>query len=1040
MINLKLFVSIFSCCMRNIGLLWICFIIGTVSLYGQQKQTINDSVILNIEDYVQKLMDEGHIPGLSLVIVAGNEQIIKHFGYADLKTEKRVGDETLFELASCSKAFTALAVLRLVEEGIIDLDAPVSDYLPWFKTYYEEQAVPIKIRHLLRHTSGIPWETIARIPEGVERDALLKTVEAMAGITLEHKPGEEYLYATVNYDILALVIETVTDKSFERFLTSEVLDKLTLGSTSVGEPKVANDMATGHKIGFFAPRVYDAPRFRGNNAAGYVISNAADMAKWLQFQLGLHPEHELYKLAKATHQRDKTVPLHGSYSYGMGWDVSLDGEGELMHTGLNPNFTSYVAIRPDAQVGIAVLANSNSSYTNIIGANAMHILMGGEMIENIGVADENDRSYSTISIILALYILALALYLGYVIYAAFRQKRHFSALSRTSIYNFFFVLVISGLLLLGVYLLPSAIAGFTWTSIIVWSPASFSALVVLVLAAVAISYLSYLAVTIFAHPDKYFQKIPEILVMSIFAGVANMVVIVIITSSIGSDIPLKFLIFYYLMALILYLSSRRYVQVGLIKMTKSIIYDMRIKLFEKVFSTSFQNFEKISRGRIYTALNEDVNTIGESTDMLVRLITSIFTTIGAFVFLSTLSFWAAAVTFSLIVTLATLYYVVSGKTNVFFEEARTTRDAFMLLINGMIDGFKELSLQHQKKLEYRDEVEVVAEEFRAKTTTAEVKFANTFLIGESLLVILLGVVAFVVPEMFPGIREHTILSFVVILLYLIGPINQILGSVPGIMQLKVAWNRLKGFINHIPASIDLHEKRNQVLPSYCEIKIDDIKFKYEDSENQFSVGPIKLEIGHGEIIFIIGGNGSGKTTLAKLMLGLYNPDHGKIMVNGKPVTHDEIGEYFSTVLTGFHLFDKLYNVDLTGKDKLVKDYLQLLGLEHKVEIIGNKFSTTDLSGGQRKRLELLKCLLEDRPFFLFDEIAADQDPEFRKFFYRILLPQLKQKGKTIIAITHDDHYFDVADKVIKMDLGQAQSFQHYDSSHLISSLDVTRAN
>jgi ABC-type siderophore export system fused ATPase/permease subunit len=118
------------------------------------------------------------------------------------------------------------------------------------------------------------------------------------------------------------------------------------------------------------------------------------------------------------------------------------------------------------------------------------------------------------------------------------------------------------------------------------------------------------------------------------------------------------------------------------------------------------------------------------------------------------------------------------------------------------------------------------------------------------------------------------------------------------------------------------------------------------------------------------------------------------------------------------LFEKLYDVEFTGKEQEVKQYLEMLRLQEKVNIENNAFTTIELSGGQRKRLALLRCYLEDRPIYLFDEVAADQDPEFRKFFYRNLLLKMKEKGKTVIAITHDDHYFDVADRVVKMDMGK----------------------
>jgi putative ATP-binding cassette transporter len=261
-----------------------------------------------------------------------------------------------------------------------------------------------------------------------------------------------------------------------------------------------------------------------------------------------------------------------------------------------------------------------------------------------------------------------------------------------------------------------------------------------------------------------------------------------------------------------------------------------------------------------------------------------------------------------------------------------------------------------------------------------------------------------------------------VLLYLIGPVTAVLNAIPQLVQMKIAWERIQGLIKDIPANIRPVDKPQ--LPSEVgdvqTIKAENLYFEYKaaDENEKFAVGPLDFESKKGEITFIIGGNGSGKTTLAKLLTGLYIPDKGSITINGKEVTNDRLGEYFSVVFGDFHLFEKLYDVDMSGKEKELEEYLEMLRLQEKVNVEDNAFTTLELSGGQRKRLALLRCYLEDRPIYLFDEVAADQDPEFRKFFYRNLLQKMKEKGKTIIAITHDDHYFDIADRVIKMDMGK----------------------
>ena len=987
-------------------------------------QEAKDSVLMKeIERDVLKAMDEGDIPGLSLVVVKGGQAIIKSYGYARLETNAPVRPTTLFELASCSKAFTALALTKLEQQQKIDLDRYVSEYLPWFRVTYQDSVVEATLRQVMHHTSGIPWSTIAKIPQGNADDALETTVRQLVGQELDELPGEEYQYATINYDILALIIETVTDQPFEEYLQENVINPLNLKATSVGTPSDSAVMATGYKIGFLAPRAYDAPTYRGNNAAGYVISNAEDMARWLKLQMGLL-EDSLYRRVSLTHQRDETVPLHDMAAYARGWEVSLDGTGEVFHRGLNPNFSSYVAMRADDQLGVVVLANSNSNYTDFLGDKLMKKLAGEKIEREYRPDDGLDKTYSSIFLACLLYILTVLGFIGKVLVDVAKGTRAYERVSRATLGRLMLPIALTVPFVGGVYWLPTALGNLTWELLLVWSPVSLVALIGALAVAVSISYLAYVLGTFFPHKSAYKRKVPVILLVSLLSGLANVAVIVMVTSVIGTDMKVAYLAGYYGLIVMVYLLGRKFVQVGLIKLTRNIVYDLQAHLINKIISTSYEKFEKIDRGRIYTALNDDVSTIGQSTNLLVTLITSVITAIGVFLYLASLAFWATVLTILLVVTISITYYFVSESTNPYFEKARDSRDVFMGLINGMIEGFKELSLHRSKKREYRDEVAASADEFRETSSVADIRFINAFLVGESSLVVLLGMVSIGMPVLFPHIELSTIMSFVIILLYLIGPVNAILDSVPVIMNIRIAWKRVNRFTEEIPANLDLDEAPEATAAVVEKIEAKGIGYRYPEGDQQeaFGIGPIDLEIYRGELLFIIGGNGSGKTTLAKLLTGLYEPTEGKLLINHREVKGAQIGEYFSTVFSPAHLFKKLYSIDTHGQQQELHDYLVRLNLTDKVEVINNEFSTINLSGGQRKRLALLQCYLEDSPVYLFDEWAADQDPEYRNFFYQTLLPEMKQLGKIVIAITHDDQYFDVADKVVKMNRGQLESY------------------
>ena len=987
-------------------------------------QAAEDTVWMReIDQEVFKAMDEGKIPGLSLVIVNGEEEVIRSYGYARIATKVPVSPTTLFELGSCSKAFTALALTKLEQQQQIDLDRYVSEYLPWFCVTYQDSAVEVTVRQVMHHTSGIPWSTIAKIPQSNADDALEQTVRQLIGQELDELPGEEYHYATVNYDILALIMETVTNQTFEEYLQKNVINALNLEATSVGVPSDSAAMATGYKIGFLAPRAYHAPIYRGNNAAGYVISNAEDMARWLKIQMGLTGD-SLEQWVSLTHQRDETVPLHDMAAYARGWEVSLDGTGEVFHRGLNPNFSSYVAMRANDQLGVVVLANSNSNYTDFLGNKVMKMLADKKIERAYRPDDGLDKMYSSIFLVCLLYILVVLGFIGKIFVEVSKGTRALERVSGATLGRLVLPIIFITLFVGSIYWVPAALGNLTWKLMLVWSPVSLVALIGALSVAVSVSYVAYVLGTFFPHKNLYRRKVPIILLVSLLSGSANVAVIVMVTSVIGTDVKVVYLMSYYGFIVAVYLLGRKFVQISLIKLTRSIVYDLQVHLIDKIISTSYEKFEKIERGRIYTALNDDVNTIGQSTSLLVTLITSVITAVGVFLYLASLAFWATVLTVLLVVTISATYYLVSESTNRYFEKARDSRDVFMGLINGMIEGFKELSLHRNKKRAYRDEVAVSANEYQETSSVADIRFVNAFLVGESSLVILLGVVSIGMPVLFPHIELNMIMSFVIILLYLIGPVNAILDSVPVIMNIRIAWKRVTRFTEEIPANQNL-TKTPEAKPTIIEkIEARGIGYRYrgEDQQETFGIGPIDLEIYRGELLFIIGGNGSGKTTLAKLLTGLYEPTEGKLMVNNQEVTSAQAGEYFSTVFSPSHLFKKLYSIDVASQEQELQDYLTLLDLGDKVEVVDNEFSTINLSGGQRKRLALLQCYLEDSPIYLFDEWAADQDPEYRNFFYRTLLPEMKQLGKIVIAITHDDQYFDVADKVVKMNRGQLESY------------------
>ena len=220
------------------------------------------------------------------------------------------------------------------------------------------------------------------------------------------------------------------------------------------------------------------------------------------------------------------------------------------------------------------------------------------------------------------------------------------------------------------------------------------------------------------------------------------------------------------------------------------------------------------------------------------------------------------------------------------------------------------------------------------------------------------------------------------------------------------------------------ESRRPLAGAPLQVDLADAMFRYDSGEaqdRQFVLGPLDASLKSGELVFVIGGNGSGKSTFVKMLVGLYPPQSGEFRLNGDIVTEatqDWFRQHFSVVFSDFFLFQKLLGIDAAVLAEAAQDCLKRLHMDHKVRIEGGAFSTVDVSQGQKKRLALVAALLDDRPFYVFDEWAADQDPQYKEVFYGDLLPALRRQGKGVIVVTHDDRYFHLGDRVLKLDDGR----------------------
>lgn len=995
------------------------FFLGLTSVWSQITTPAN-KLDKKIDELVAHYQEEGNIPGLSIVIIENEKTTFKNYGYATKGSDILVNSNHLFELGDNSLAFTALAVLQLAKKNQISLDAHISSYLPGFVMDFKGNPYEITIRQLLHHTSGIKSNMHLRVqalPDSTGKDAVTHFIRDSKLIAA---PGAQYTYSVANYILLNQLMETVTGVSSETLIRDLVLSPLELESVKTDKDVATKQEITGHKINFYTPKVFKASYAGHSDSGMFLAANAKDLASWMQYNIE-EQKSPFDELIKQTHLRNEDVALHDAMlSYAMGWQVSLRGNNNIFEKGSTPNYSSFIAFNKTDKNGVAVLANMNSPYTTAVGESVMQLLSGEQPSKNLQV-DNKNKLYAFLAIILFIYTGVVFGYLCWVLFRYFKKKRSYIGLKPKMFKRGTILFLALVPFIFGLYLLPNYLGYGNWTVLLNWYPGSLKWFCYAFLMAIGISYVVYMVSSCFPEKNRYYNKVPQIILFSIISGLSDVVIISMITSSFNPELDLTYQIFYYMLVLGVYLVGRRQVQYHLINISLGLVYDLRIKLTEKIFGTSYQNFEEVDKGRVYSTLDQDVGVIGNAAGTFTGLVISSIAITGTFVYLATLEVWTTLILFVVIMVLTLIYYFVSKKTDIYYEEARDERGVFMRLLDGMIHGFKEIDLHKKSKEKYKVDIEGSARRLRDKIILADINFLNAQLFGESMLLLLLGIIVFGLPLFYSDMNFYLIASFVIVLLYILSPLQSLLNSGPELMRFKVAFKRITNFIADMPVNITEEKPTLTDTSNIYSFEAKGITFSYprvDDAQENFGIGPIDFEASRGEIIFIIGANGSGKSTLAKLLIGLYEPGEGAIFINGEQQHPETLGEYFSVVFNPPYLFKKLYNVDKEQYDEAkVEELINILGLDGKVSISNNEYSTTELSSGQRKRLGLLQCYLEDAPLFLFDEWAADQDPHYRNFFYKKLLPEMRRKGKIVIAITHDDNYFHVADRVLEMKNG-----------------------
>ncbi len=457
----------------------------------------------------------------------------------------------------------------------------------------------------------------------------------------------------------------------------------------------------------------------------------------------------------------------------------------------------------------------------------------------------------------------------------------------------------------------------------------------------------------------------------------------------------------------------------LVKLGGHLATEIQIQLSRRILAAPLRRLEEIGPHSLLATLSDDVGTLSEAITYFPTSFISLTLVFGCLGYMGWLSplLLAGVLVFMVIGVLTYQWALHAGFKRQ--RQAREEEDRLFGYLRGLTQGAKELKTGRRRRDDFLSRLRSSSEDFRGLRVAAQRIFTLGASWGNLLFFLAIGLILFLPPVMSAFPREVRT-GYVLVLLYMSGPLQVLLNSIPMISQANVAVQKIErlglSLLEEEPQQGLSHDPR----PTWHCLELVGVTHSYRQEDRNFTLGPLDLAFQPGELIFVVGGNGSGKTTLAKLLIGLYLPEAGQILWNGAPVSPERLESYrhlFTVVFSDFYLFEELLGLGSPDLEVLAGEYVKKLRLEQRVRVANGAFSTTELSQGQRKRLALLAAFLEDRPVYVFDEWAADQDPEFKEVFYHQILAELRARGKTVIVISHDDRYYGVASRIIKLESG-----------------------
>ncbi len=518
--------------------------------------------------------------------------------------------------------------------------------------------------------------------------------------------------------------------------------------------------------------------------------------------------------------------------------------------------------------------------------------------------------------------------------------------------------------------------------------------------------------------------ISRLVLMAGVCGLGSMLIMGTLTAGAtfaAAGYPVGQLVAVYLIAQVVFTLSQRYVFGVSYREAERTMDAYRMKQVERIRHCDLDALEAIGPSLIYGGLTRQTQALYTSTVYLVIGIQSTIVLLFGVLYLAMINLAALFVAALVLGGGVAVYLARLKRAHVELTQVGQKENELFTSLTDLVQGFKEMRLNQRRSADLSVFISAISLEVYDKKSTVNVKLMELYLLAQLTFYVTCAALVFLLP-MFGLMASADLLKTVVVVLFLLGPVTGIAGGVPAMANARVACDELNSLERKLEAAARDARPPAEQPTSFSEIALHGVTYRHgkPDEAAGFEVGPIDLALRPGELVFISGANGSGKSTLLRLVTALYAPQHGSLTFDGHPIDAERRGAYqnlFATVFSDFHLFERTFGLGDVPAER-VQEWLEVTGLADKTRLQDGRFDTIRLSTGQRKRLALVVAALEDRPIYVFDEFAADQDVEFRGKFYDEILPTLLKRGKAVIAVTHDERYFDRARRHLRMEDGQ----------------------